>query len=369
MKHVAVRDTHSHFSPLRWYRRVSQLWYGYTSPPGPSQEARLLERTKARRGRLTSTIVAGLIVISLSIVPLWGVIGDPSLVLDTVLSLLCYGIALPLNKRGNITLAGTIILVGFNLLIVPSLLFPSGGLQLADAPNFDLLAISDLIAVSMLPARSVWLMALVNCVFISVVVFVVPHGGDLGQAIAVAGAGIASRPICLQVVCAVVVFLLVRNQEQAIVRADRSEEIAKLQAQLLLQKQEVEQQQRVLEASIRPIIETHLKVAKGDYSARVPLTQQNALWQIAGSLNNLLARVQSMRQQAAYVRQMQEQHLLIRTEVARFLALFHSARIMAQQQPFIVESTPGGTIIDKISHELRTVAFQSRTKRAVFPMW
>ncbi len=41
-----------------------------------------------------------------------------------------------------------------------------------------------------------------------------------------------------------------------------------------------------------------MKVANGDYNARVPLNQGNVLWQVSGSLNNLLSRFQRLRQDA-----------------------------------------------------------------------
>ena len=72
---------------------------------------------------------------------------------------------------------------------------------------------------------------------------------------------------------------------------------------MALQAEEAAQQKRQLDASIQKIVETHMRVANGDFSARVPLTDDNVLWQISGSLNNLLSRAQRWRQEAAQFEQ------------------------------------------------------------------
>jgi hypothetical protein len=55
----------------------------------------------------------------------------------------------------------------------------------------------------------------------------------------------------------------------------------------------------------------------GDFNARVPLTADNVLWQISGSLNNLLARLQRSRQDAEELKKMQIALKQAREEIAR----------------------------------------------------
>jgi len=74
------------------------------------------------------------------------------------------------------------------------------------------------------------------------------------------------------------------------------EEIMALQQAITKQKQE-------LEDGIQQILETHIHVANGDFSMRAPLTQDHLLWQIAHSLNNLLARLQRLSQAEAELQQ------------------------------------------------------------------
>jgi hypothetical protein len=51
-------------------------------------------------------------------------------------------------------------------------------------------------------------------------------------------------------------------------------------------------QKRQLDFGIQQILQTHVRAANGDYTARAPLEQDNILWQVASSLNNLLSRLQ-----------------------------------------------------------------------------
>ncbi len=58
----------------------------------------------------------------------------------------------------------------------------------------------------------------------------------------------------------------------------------------------ITQQKYELESGIQLILQTHVQVANGDFTTRAPLTQDHLLWQVAHSLNNLLARLQRLSQ-------------------------------------------------------------------------
>ncbi len=102
----------------------------------------------------------------------------------------------------------------------------------------------------------------------------------------------------------VVLFLWVSNATRAIKRADRAEVIASLQHNLAnFEHAEVEQKRR-LEWSIGRVVETLTQWNNGNIGVRIPLTQENVLWQVAGSINNLLNRVQRSRQEAENLQRM-----------------------------------------------------------------
>jgi methyl-accepting chemotaxis protein len=129
---------------------------------------------------------------------------------------------------------------------------------------------------------------------------------------------VITRGASVEISIAVIAYLLVRIMHQSIARADRAEEIGKLQKALLKQEHAVAEQKRALDASIQQIIQTQRRVANGDLEARVPLTQENVLWEVAGSLNNLLNRMRRGIQAEQQIAQLLPR-LNHATEVERFL--------------------------------------------------
>ena len=101
-------------------------------------------------------------------------------------------------------------------------------------------------------------------------------------------------------------------------------------------------QKRQLDIGIQQILQTHVRAANGDYSARAPLGQDNILWQIASSLNNLLSRLQ---------RSGQAEHQLRRTdeEIRRLAAAIDDAQ--AGRKP--IWPAPTGTAADLILERIR----------------
>jgi hypothetical protein len=123
--------------------------------------------------------------------------------------------------------------------------------------------------------------------------------------------------------------------EGAIHRADRAEEIAALEHQIAAQKQQ-------LEYGMQQILQTHVRAANGDLSARAPLAQDNMLWQIAQSLNNLLTRLQRSGG-ADFTLQRTEE------ELRRLAAAIDDAN--AGRQPIwpSLSGTPADIIIERIT--------------------
>ncbi|MBV8694282.1 MAG: type IV pili methyl-accepting chemotaxis transducer N-terminal domain-containing protein [Ktedonobacteraceae bacterium] len=77
----------------------------------------------------------------------------------------------------------------------------------------------------------------------------------------------------------------VERLQRSIERADRAEEVTRLE-------HAIAEQKRQLDIDIEQILKTHVCVANGDFTARAPLTKDHMLWQIASALNNLLTRLQ-----------------------------------------------------------------------------
>src|SRR5438874_1320237 len=170
------------------------------------------------------------------------------------------------------------------------------------ATNIEKRAVHKLFAVSLLPPIAVFVDALFNIAFIvAALTFLFPQNAELRVLLHTSALQDAlARPIVIQVLVAVISYLWVNSATQAIARADRATTIAALERTMAEQAQVEAEQKHQLEASIQQIVEVHTRVANGDFSARVPLDQGNTLWEVAGALNNLLARIQRLRYEAQY---------------------------------------------------------------------
>jgi hypothetical protein len=236
-----------------------------------------------------------------------------------------------------VTAAGLLfVIIAEGQFIFTILSAPGGKLDVVYIPLYSLLAFGLLIAVSVLPPYMVFVVAAANTVFVIADVNYQPATKAM-QAILDSPDRytIIAQPVGLYVITSVVAYLWVRSTLGAIRRADRAEEIASLEHTLADQK-------RQLDIGIQQILQTHVRAANGDYTARAPLGQDNILWQIASSLNNLLSRLQ---------RSGQAEHQLRRTdeEIRRLAAAIDDAQ--AGRKP--IWPAPTGTAADLILERIR----------------
>jgi hypothetical protein len=301
------------------------------------------EREHVRKSRLAAYIILGILLVVLLLIPLG--LGDPT---GSLLPLIGAGVGVLIsalfNRLGNVMAAALLLILIINAAVLASLISQTGGLTVDALPAFDLLVISVVVGASLLPGLAAFAVAAINVAAICLAFFLLPHASDLTKELTdptVLGGGtlaivaLLSRPIALQIIIAVVAFLWVRGTDQAIRRADRAEEIAALEHTLADQK-------RQLDLGIQQILQTHVRAANGDYTARAPLGQDNILWQIASSLNNLLSRLQ---------RSGQAEHQLNRTneELRRLAAAIDDAQ--SGRKP--IWPAPTGTAADLILERIR----------------
>jgi len=277
---------------LRW-------WYRLTSPSQPERSASFKEQERFRRGRTGSQIILGLYLLLLISV-FTGFIGTNTYLIPIVIgSVVALIVATILNRIGRISLAGLIVVLTFIAFPILNVVSTPGGLGMEVLPLFGLLVLPLLCAVSFLPPWWVFIVALGNCIFTWYSLTNLLRTAELKAILDIAFAGVITPIILIQVIVAIIAFTWVQGTTQASIRANNAEEIARLEHDLGQQAKVSAQQKQQLESSVQRIVETHMRVANGDYSARVPLTEENVLWQISGPLNNLLARTQNWRQEAS----------------------------------------------------------------------
>ena len=98
-------------------------------------------------------------------------------------------------------LVAGLIIVGVTMIgYVLAQTFNPGGLRVGDLPDFDLLVWVELLAVSLLPARSVFVVAALDSFFIWADVSFQPHAPDLVHFLSTDGYAAIGRPITIQIV-------------------------------------------------------------------------------------------------------------------------------------------------------------------------
>lgn len=284
-----------------------EWWYRWTAPAIPPPTASLEERELTRRGRLTSLVLLSGVAIATFIGLPAVAFQNPSLVAVILPLDLLFLVALWFNRRGQIYVAGLIVLVDVSIGLPISILTTPGGLSANSMPLYDLMVQAELFAISLLPAGTIFIVAAINSAFIVLDFNLQTHTTDLNTMVAKAGPEVLARPIILHFLVAVVLYLWVRSATQAIKRADRAEVIAILEHDMAEQAHAVAQQKRQLDVSIQHIVETHTRIANGDMTARVPLTHDSVLWEVAGALNNLLTRFQRAIQAEHKMHELQRQ--------------------------------------------------------------
>jgi len=291
--------------PFQGLARLLQFWYRIASPPEPGDSAPFEERERFRRGRIGSQIIILLYAILFVSFPDALARSSPALIIIFAIDLSMLTLAVVLNRKRQVNAAGIIAALCFIASPTVDLLSTPGGVNTSVLPIFGLLVLPLMCAVSFLPPWWVFIVAAGNCFFTLYILQFMPTSGELHEVLRVGFTGVVTPIVDSQIVVAIVAFLWIRGTTQALLRADRAEEIAKLERDLALQAEATAEQKQQLDISIQRILETHVRVANGDLNARVPLTKDNTLWQISGSLNNLLARLQRLRQDASQVQQMQ----------------------------------------------------------------
>lgn len=311
------------------------LWYRLSAPRPVPANAKLEEREHVRRGRITSLILVGMLVavglVAIDVPLLRATLPSVALVVLGCLAVIA------LNRTGHVRWAGLLLVLVVDGALIWALLDAQGGLDPLFIPVFYLLVTSELIAVTLLRPESVFLVAAVQCAFIVMDVRLQPHTMMWDQMITSTGIlySLVVGPVALHVIVALVSYLWVKSAASALRRADRAEEIAKLEHREL-------QQRRELAEGIQQILATHLRVANGDLAARAPAHQDNVLWQVSVALNNLLARFQRLAQEDGFAQVMAQEVTQLRLALRAW---------QARQEPEWPRAA--GTPLDPLVADLR----------------
>ena len=290
----------------------------------PVTKARNMYSTLREQIHRKQVVNAILLVIALfQLIDLPGAVlmKSPADIGTVILGLALCAIALLFNQMGKVTVVSILLIAVVDLGCGLMLLTTPMGLGVSDLPTFDVLIVSELIAVSLLPPISVFPVALSNIAFIVADLAFQPKSDELHMVLTSSmGFNAIAQPIGLQVVVAIVSFIWVRNALVALARADRAEEIAGMQQrEAELQRREAERQ-RHLDEGVQHLSQILVQAANGDRTARAQMNSDNMLWRVGNSLNLLLTRL--MR-----TGQLEQENKRLRAEVTTLMEARHIERM------------------------------------------
>lgn len=298
--------------------RLFGWWYRIAAPPEVSEEAPLHERTRVRSGRLTSVIYLIQIIFFLTSFT-FSLFYAPFTAPASGISLGLLLIGIFLNRIGKTVVAGifiiTVLVVGLTL----DFLVTPGGLSPFLLSLFDFFVVSELVAASLITPWATLPVTLINCLITIGLILFLPKTPEMITLLHSMPYYVYVDSIEIQIMVSVTISLWVSSTYNEMKRANSAEEVNKLAMMMITQQQEAEQEKQRLEESIQQIISVHTQIANGNFNARVQLTQQNVLWSVAGSLNNLLNRLQRWRHDVMQLQKNEQalQQLLYNVQLAR----------------------------------------------------
>ncbi len=315
-------------------------WWLHLASASPRIPQRTIaERELARRSDLIAWLSLGLLIATL----LLSLIALDDVQALIALSGIAFGLALAIaaNRAGLVTMAGILVICFMAGGIWAYMLASPLGLTMGQLPNYDLLAVTVIVAASVLPRVSAFIVAAINCAAIIADYLLRPHNANV-----VADAALYSsatqqtisllvRPIVLNLLLAVVAYLWVRGTDNAIRRADRAEEIAAYQGREI-------QRTAALEEGVRYLHQTLASWAEGDFRQRVPPMPLPVLEQVRHDLNLFISLFTPSEQTGIELRRLQSEAHRLQMALDGWL----------RRQP-VAWPAPSGTALDGVISALQ----------------
>jgi hypothetical protein len=245
-------------------------------------------------------------------------------------------VVIALNRAGQIVLAGSLLVAFITGAVFAYNLSSPLGLTMGQLPNYDALAVGVVVAASVLPRASGFVVAALNSGLIVADYLLRPHNANL-----IADAALYSsvtqqtisllvRPIALQFVFALIAYLWVRGTDQAIARADRAEVIAALEAREL-------ERTRTLEEGVRYVRQTIALWAHGELQHRIPRMPMPFLQEMSDDLNGFIVRFAYLSNADYHLRRLQEEVSTLTVALEQLL-----------QGRTAIWPSPSGTALDRV---------------------
>jgi len=286
-----------------WWVRLTAPQEAWNYEAAPTRHL----RERLRRAGLTSFIAV--VVFFTPLLLIQQASGSPATLLGMAVLMIIAIISLFFNRFGYQTIAALLLVFTMDIVIEGSLL-TAGTLSTGWLLTFDLFVIP-LVTVGVLLSRQyMWMFLFLHIACILGDFYFMPHAADLQTLIQVwGGPAIAfARPLIIQIGAAVLGFISVRSTDQANMRAEKAELVARLQQQLQMNTQE-------LEYGIEQLTQMMSQAANSKVSSQVLLPESNKLWPISKQLQILFARLENTRRYEGMVYHAQRELPLIITAI------------------------------------------------------
>ncbi len=313
-----------------------QRWYRIAAPVEPP-DSTPQDRERVRYGQLCSIIILILFCFDVAELPNAFVSANHFFLFILLSGMTVEAGLFVLNRQGKVLVSGIIIAVvaefAFMLLMLTYHTLSSGSLII-----LYMMVLTELIAVSVLPPRNVFLAALCNMVFTWAIISFMPRAASMNLHTPSDYYGTLASPLLLQIITALVTYLWAQGAREAI---ERAEQVAALEHALAERDREAAEQKQQLEQGIQQILQTHVQAANGNFDVRAPLARENVLWQVAYGLNNLLARLQRATQSENELQQTKGEAMRL-AEAVRY----------AKTRRHLLQVPKSGTVLDPLAQEL-----------------
>lgn len=265
-------------------------------PLHPPSDATLVEREQYRHALLNRRTLVVALLLAAAAYPIAFVGGafNVSLVVALTVTNALLVLALWLNSRLRCRAAGVLAVSVMEVaLISQTLNSPTHRFDAYAILIFCLFIQPELVALTILGRKSVFVVVSVNSGFMAVCAVLLPPSPEIAALIAShSWYHVALLVATVHIFLAFTLSEWVRSNEQAIQRADRAVEVARLEQMIAQTEHQRAEEQRHLQEGVHLISHIHAKIANGDLSARVPNLSQPDLQALGGKLNMLITRYQ-----------------------------------------------------------------------------
>ncbi len=204
-------------------------------------------------------------------------------------------LAIVLKRMGLFFLAGILAVCSFEMgVVIHIVTWPHLGT--AQLPLYALLIQTGFVVVAFFPPFTILIIGAINCAFILISLHLLNIAPEMANTLARDGSEVLAPMLSLQIFVSVITWIIMVTLIRAITRADNAEELTTLERNARIQQERELELKEQLEEGIEKLLSSlNAVTTRGDFSVRVPLSQENILWRVGHAFNNLLARLQGLR--------------------------------------------------------------------------